>query len=126
MAATSPYQNNDYQASGNYRPYELPVNDAFKALDAVNRFWEIGAQRVKSVHDNALNLRLTLEPNKEIRKKFIEEAEKQLGKLSSMDLADANVQRQGFGIYKPLFQDEGIMYDDSMTRHFDKVRQDAL
>ena len=126
MAATSPYTPNDYAAVSNFRPYELPINDIFKAISAQNAFWDAGAARVKAVYDNALNLKLSLEPNKEIRKKYMEDAEKQLTKLSSMDLADPSVQRQGFAIFKPLFQDEGIMFDDLTTRHYDKVRNDAL
>jgi len=126
MAATSPYTPNDYAAVSNFRPYELPINDIFKAISAQNAFWDAGAARVKAVYDNALNLKLSLEPNKEIRKKYMEDAEKQLTKLSSMDLADPSVQRQGFAIFKPLFQDEGIMFDDLTTRHYEKVRNDAL
>jgi hypothetical protein len=126
MAATSPYQQNDYQAVSNFRPYELPVNDIFKALQAQNQFWEAGAQRVKSVYDNALDLKLTLEPNKELRKKFMEQAEKELVKLSKQDLADPSTQRKGFNIFKPLLQDEGIIYDDAMTRHYENVRSTAM
>jgi hypothetical protein len=126
MAATSPYSPNDYQATSNFRPYELPINDIYKAVTAQNQFWDAGAARVKSVYDNALNLKLSLEPNKEIRKKYMEDAEKQLTKLSSMDLSDPAVQRQGFALFKPLFQDEGIIYDDLTTRHYEKVRNDAL
>lgn len=126
MAATSPYTPNDYQAVSNFRPYELPINDIFKAISAQNAFWNAGAAKVKSVYDNALNLKLSLEPNKEIRKKYLEDAEKQLTKLSSMDLSDPSVQKQGFALFKPLFQDEGIIYDDLTTRHYEKVRNDAL
>lgn len=126
MAATSPYTQNDYQAVDNYRPYELPINDIFKAISAQNQFWDAGAARVKAVYDNALNLKLSLEPNKAIRKQYIEDSEKQLTKLSSMDLSDPSVQRQGFALFKPLFQDEGIIYDDLTTRHYEKVRNDAL
>lgn len=126
MAATSPYTQNDYQAVSNFRPYELPINDIFKAISAQNQFWDAGAAKVKAVYDNALNLKLSLEPNKEIRKKYLEDAEKQLTKLSSMDLSDPSVQRQGFALFKPLFQDEGIVYDDLTTRHYEKVRNDAM
>jgi hypothetical protein len=126
MPATSPYQRNDYQAVSNFRPYELPINDIYKALSAQNEFWDQGAARVKSVYDNALNLKLSLEPNKELRRKYMEDAEKQITKLSSMDLSDPSVQRQGFAIFKPIMNDEGIIYDDAMTRHFEKVRADAL
>lgn len=126
MAASNPFEQNDYQAVDNLRPYRMPVNDAFNALVKQNEFWELGAQRVKSVYDNALNLKLSLEPNKEIRKKFIQDSEKQLTKLSRMDLSNGSIQRQGQAIFKPLFDDEGIIYDDAMTRHYEQVREDAL
>lgn len=126
MAATSPYSPNDYAAVDNFRPYQLPINDIYRGISAQNQFWDAGAARVKSVYDNALNLKLSLEPNKEIRKQYLQDSEKQLTKLSSMDLSDPSVQRQGFALFKPLFQDEGIIYDDLTTRHYDKVRNDAM
>lgn len=124
MAATTPYQPNDYQAVSNYRPYQLPINDIFKAISAQNQFWEEGARRVKSVYDNALNLKLSLEPNRVIRERFMQEAEKQLTKLSTMDVSDPSVQRQGFDIFKPLFQDVGVMSDDQATRWIEDVQGD--
>lgn len=126
MAATSPYTPNDYQAVSNFRPYELPINDIVKAISAQNAFWDAGAAKVKNVYENALNLKLSLEPNKKIRDQYIEDAKKQLTKLSSADLSNPSVQREGFAIFKPLFQDEGIVYDDLTTRHYEKVRNDAL
>jgi hypothetical protein len=93
MASTSPYSGNDYQAVSTYRPYQLPVNDIFKAISAQNEFWDMGARRVKSMYDNALDLKLSLAPNREMRDQFMKDSEKQLTKLSSMNLADPGVQR---------------------------------
>lgn len=126
MAATSPYSGNDYAAVSNFRPYELPINDIFKSISAQNQFWDAGAARVKGVYDNALGLKLSKEQNQQIRDKYMQDTEKQLTKLSSMDLSDPSVQRQGFALFKPLFKDEGVLYDDLATRHYDKVRNDAL
>ena len=95
MPATSPYSGNDYQAVSNFRPYELPVNDIFKAISAQNQFWDAGAARVKSYYDKGLNLDLTLEENRKIRDQFMKDAEKEMIKLSTMDLADPSVQRKG-------------------------------
>jgi hypothetical protein len=122
--STSPYQQNDYQAVSQYRPYELPVNDIFKGISAQNQFWDEGARRVKAYYDNALNLRLSLEPNKQLRDNFMQQAEKEISKLSSMNLADPSVQKKGFSIFKPIFEDIGIMSDDQATRHIDKVKAD--
>lgn len=125
MPATSPYTANDYRAVDNYRPYQLPINDIYKAIDAQNKFWDAGAARVKNVYENALNLDLTLDSNVELRKNFMEQAQKQMTKLSSMDLSDPSVQRQGFGIFKPLLQDKGIIYDDFLTKKYKEVIADA-
>lgn len=125
MPATSPYTANDYRAVDNYRPYQLPINDIYKAIDAQNKFWEQGAARVKNVYENALNLDLTLDSNIELRKNFMEQAQKQMTKLSSMDLSDPSVQRQGFNIFKPLLQDKGIIYDDFLTKKYKEIIADA-
>lgn len=122
MPSTSPYQNNDYQAANSFRPYVLPTNDIFKAVTAQNQFWDDGARRVKSVYDNALDMKLSLAPNKEIRDQFMKDAEKQITKLSSMDLSDPSVQRQGMNIFTPLFKDEGILSDDAATRDIEKTQ----
>lgn len=119
-AATSPYQNNDYQAVSTYRPYQLPINDIFKASTALNQFWEMGAERVKSVYDNALGLNLVTDENRAVRDQFMQQAEKQLTKLSSMDLSDPSVQRQGIGIFSPLLKDENIIGEDYVVNHLSK------
>lgn len=124
--ATTPYQQNDYQAVSSYRPYELPMNDIAKAVIAQGEFWKKGAQKVKQAYETALNLKLSLEPNIQLRDEFIKNADKELTKLSTMNLADPAVQRQGLNIYKPLFEDEGIVSDDAATRHIEKVNNDAL
>ncbi len=126
MPSTSPYQNNDYQAVSSFRPYVLPINDIFKSISAQNAYWDEGAAKVKNVYDNALELKLSLEPNKQIRDQFMKDAEKEITKLSTMNLGDPSVQRQGFGIFKPLFKDEGVVSDDAATRHIEKVNNDAL
>lgn len=116
MAASSPYSGNDYNAVSNYRPYELPINDIFKGLSAQNEFWDAGARRVKQIYDTAFNLDLTLDANKEVKRKFMDDADKQLTRLSSMDVSDPSVQRQGFAIYKPLLNDAAINYDSELTK----------
>lgn len=122
-AASSPYSGNDYSAI-KYRGYRLPGNEIFRSISAQDEFWKIGASRVKQVYDNALDLKLSLEPNKQLRNQFMEDADKEMTKLSSMNVADPSVQRQGFDIFKPLFKDEGIVSDDQATRHIDSIQSD--
>lgn len=120
MPSTSPYQQNDYQATSVYQPYRLPVNDIMKANMALNSFWDEGAQRVKSVYDNALGLNLITDENTAIRDNFIKESEKQITKLSSMDLSDPGVQRQGLNIFKPLFDDQNIVGENYVVKNLNK------
>lgn len=123
MAATSPYSPND-QSVNNYRGYHLPVNDIFKALTAQDQFWKIGAEKIARVYDNAMNLKLSLAPNREIREKFMQDADKELTRISSMNVALPGVQREGFNIFKPLLQDDGIVSDDAATRHIEGIQTD--
>src|SRR3982750_3617678 len=108
MPATSPYQNNDYQAANSFRPYRLPINDIFKANVAIDAMWDRGAERVDRTINQALELKLRSTDNKDVRDQFMKDAENSIVKLSSMNLADGSVQRQGINIFTPLFQDQTI------------------
>lgn len=120
MAASSPYQNNDYAAVSSFRPYQLPVNDIFRGISAQNQFWDQGALKVKSVYENALGLNLVTDENKSIRDNYMKDAEKQLTKLSSMDLSDPSIQRQGMNLFKPLLDDTDIIGEDYVVRNLNK------
>ncbi len=116
MPSASPYQNNDYQALSTYRPYKLPINDIFKANTAINAFWDEGARRVKKAYENVLDLKLRTTENKQIRDQFIQDAQKQITKVSSMNLADVSVQRQGINIFAPIMKDQDIVGEDYVIR----------
>jgi hypothetical protein len=113
--STSPYQQNDYKAASEYQPYKLNTQQIAATAMALDQFWKAGAARVKSAYDSVLNLNLTLDENKDLRDKFMEDAQKQLTKLSSGDLANPDVQREGLNIFKPIFQDKAMMQDDHLT-----------
>jgi hypothetical protein len=121
MAVVTPYEGVDYQQLSAYRPYQLPINDIFKGVAAQSQYWEEGAYRVKNVYETALNLSLTKDENKEIRDKFVKDSEELLAKLSTMNLADPSVQRTGVNIYKPLFQDRGIVSDHAATQYINTL-----
>ena len=114
--ATSPYQQNDYTALSARQPYRLNIQAVAQTAMALDQFWKRGAERVKSAYDSVLNLNLTSDENREVQKQFMEDAQKQLTKLASMDLSDPSIQRQGLGIFKPIFNDSAIMQDDYLTK----------
>ncbi len=120
MPSSSPYQNNDYQAASSFRPYKLPVNDIYKSISMNDKYWEDGARQVKSAYDNALNMSLVTDENRDIRDQYMKEAEKQMTKISSMNLADPSVQKQGVGIFKNLLRDENIVGEDYVVKNLNK------
>lgn len=129
--STSPYQQNDYRAASEYQPYRLNTQQVAQTAMALDQFWKIGAARVKSAYDSVLNLNLTSEENKQVRDQFMQDAQKQLDKLATQDLSTGDVQRQGFNIFKPIFQDKAMMQDDYLTKlrsdiysEADKFRRD--
>lgn len=122
MASTTPYQQNDYNAVSNFRPYELPVNSIYKSIAANNAYWDIGAKRALMGYNQALDLSLTNPENIAIRDNFIKEAEKNLQNLSMKDLSKRDVQAQALKIFDPLLQDEGILYDDQSTKYIRSLK----
>ena len=120
MPASSPYQNNDYQALSVFRPYQLPVNDIFKAYSSLNAAWDQGAMGVKSAYENALQLNLVTDINKERRDQFMEQATAQVRKMASMDLSNASVQREGINIFSPLMKDEDVIGEDYVVRNLNQ------
>lgn len=120
MPTTSPYSPNDYQAASAFRPYQLPVNDIMRAFTAQNNFWDEGASKVKATYQKGLELNLVTDVQKQRRDLFLKDSEKQLLKLSSMNLADPSVVRQGMNVFKPLFSDEDIIGEDNVVSSLDK------
>lgn len=123
--ATTPYTQNDYQNANTFRPYNLPVNAIGQAVAAQNQFWRDGAAKVKSKYEDALGLQLTSDANIAFKNQYLEDAEKQLTKLSTMNLADPSVQRQGLNLFKPLLQDKAIQYDNALTQKYGEILNTA-
>lgn len=121
--ASSYLEQNDYQPL-KFSPYKLNVNDIAKTLSVKTAYWNQGAERVKNKYMDALNLDVTNPQNQQILKDYIGESEGLVKKLSSQDLGNPDVQEQGINIFKPLFSDRPIMFDDAYTKHLKKVRQD--
>lgn len=121
--AASYLRGNDYNTL-KFSPFELPVNDIAKTIMAKTQYWNEGASKIKARYDDALGLSLTNIDNQQIKKDYISKSEEMLKSLSSQNLGNPDVQQAGIGIFKNLFQDEGILYDDQYTKHLGKVQND--
>lgn len=125
MAATSPYQQNDYQAQ-QWRPSQLPIADIFKGVQVKGAYWDMKARAIKDQYNTALGLDLTLDENKALSKNYLEDARNQMKKLSSMNLNNVDVQSQSAKLFLPLFSDEGISKDVELTKLRRKIYSDAM
>lgn len=124
MPGSSSYiQNNDYRVF-DVKPFKLPINDIAKTIAVKTQFWNEGASKVKAIYDSALDLSLTNEENKQIKKDYLQKSQEMIKQLSSQDLGNPDIQQTGVGIFKNLFADEGILYDDQYTKHLKKVNND--
>lgn len=121
---TTGLENNDYQVF-NTRPVELPLNDMFKAVLAKNEYWNQGAAKIKNTYDSALGMDLTLDANKQVKNDYLLKTQDKIKQLSSMDLGDYEVQKQGLDLFTPLLQDKAIQYDNAITKHLHSIYQDA-
>lgn len=117
MAASSPYKDNNYEAISSFRGHKLPINEIAKATMAINAYWDDGARRVKKAYENVLDLKLRTTDNKQIRDQFIQDAQKEITKVSAMNLGDASVQRQGQAIFSPIMKDQDIVGEDYVVRN---------
>lgn len=121
--ATNYLEQNDYTPL-KYSPYKLNVNDIARTLAVKRAYWEQGAQRVKARYQDALGLNVTNKENQNIVKDYLNQSVDSIKKLSSEDLSNPDIQEQGISIFKPLFEDRGVMFDDQYTKHLQKVRSD--
>ena len=121
--AASYLRPNDYNVL-KFSPYRLNVNDIAKTLAIKTAYWNQGAERVKSRYMDALNLDVTNPQNQQALKDYVSKSEDMIKNLSSQDLGNPDIQEQGIGIFKNLFNDRGIMFDDALTKHYKKVEKD--
>jgi hypothetical protein len=125
MSATSPYSGNDYQAS-QFRPTQLPVADIFKGVQVKNAYWDAAARGIKNQYEMAAGLDLTMDENKALAKEYLSTARENIKKLNGMNLSDGNVQEQASKLFTPLFSDEGIQKDASLTKLQKQIYSEAL
>jgi hypothetical protein len=116
MYSTTPYQQPPYEAASQYRGYRLPAQSIYQTVNAQNQFWEQGAEMVRNRYQKGISLDLTTRENKEFRNQFMKNAEQEVEKMSSLDLADNSVRKKGMNLFKPLFDNKNILYDEFITK----------
>ena len=116
MSIASYQQENDYNLVDRLRPFNLPYESTMQEIATKTAYWKVGADRVKSVYDQAVGLDPQFAQNKEYLKNFMTEANKNLQKLTKSDLSNLDNSGEAVNIFKPLYDTENkFNYRDCFT-----------
>ena len=73
--ATASYQSpNDYNLVKDIHPFEMPYQSMMQEIATKNQYWKVGADRIKSIYDQATDLDPQYSQGKEYLKNFMGEA----------------------------------------------------
>ena len=126
---TASYQSpNDYSLVKEIRPFNLPYESTMQEITTKNSYWKVGADRMKSVYDQAVGLDPQFVQNKDYLRNFMGEANKQLGKISKTDLSVLDNSQQAVNVFKPLYDVSNpfnykLLADSQINKHYQKQQQ---
>jgi len=128
MPVASYQSNNDYSLVKEIRPFNLPYESTMQEITTKNSYWKVGADRMKSVYDQAVGLDPQFVQNKDYLRNFMGEANKQLGKISKTDLSVMDNSQQAVNVFKPLYDVSNpfnyrLLADSQINKHYQKQQQ---
>lgn len=130
MATASYQSNNDYNLVNGIRPFNLPYESTMQEIATKTQYWKVGADRVKSVYDQASGLDPQFTQNKEYLKNFMNEANQKLQKLNKADLSVFDNSQEVVNIFKPLYDTTNkfnyrLLADSQLNKFYQKQEQIA-
>lgn len=78
--------------------------------------YEQGFAQVKSANDSIVNAPLTNQENEVLRSQYLQDAQKKLKDISSMDLSDMRNVDNAQSVFAPFWQDKFMLKDMALTR----------
>lgn len=128
MPVASYQSANDYNLVKEIRPFELPYASIMNEIAAKQQYWRVGADRMKSIYDQAVGLDPQFAQNRDYLKNFMTEANKQLGKISKTDLSVLDNSQQAANVFKPLYDVSNpfnyrLLADSQINKHYQKQQQ---
>lgn len=128
MATASYQSNNDYNLVKEIRPFDMPYNSMMQEIATKQEYWKIGAERVKSIYDQAVGLDPQFAQNKEYLKNFMSEANKNLQKINKSDLRLSDNSQQATNVFKPLYDVSNsvnykLLADSQTNKYYQKQQQ---
>lgn len=107
----------------NFRPYNSPVNEIAQAIGKRSQMWEVAASQVKNAQMQAAGLSLSRGESKEALNQFMTKADDQMRKAARTDLSVGDNRVAAMNIFKPLYEDQKIMLDHSITEFYQQQGQ---
>ncbi len=122
-------QQNDYSLVKDIRPFDMPYASYMQEIATKQGYWKAGADRIKSVYDQAVGLDPQYAQGKQYLKDFISKATTNLEKISKSDLSIMDNSQQATTVFKPLFDttnpfNKKLMMDSQLNGFYKK--QQAL
>lgn len=125
----SSYQSpNDYNLVKDIHPFEMPYQSMMQEIATKGEYWKIGANRIKSIYDQATDLDPQYSQGREYLKSFMNEANTNLQKLSKSDLSVMDNSQQAANVFKPLFDvsnpmNASLLMDSQLNKFYKKQEE---
>lgn len=128
MPTASYQQPNDYNLVKDIRPFDMPYASYMQEIATKGQYFKIGADRVKSVYDQAAGLDPQYTQGREYLKGFMEQANQNLQKLNKSDLSIMDNAQQAVRVFKPLFDidnpmNAALLKDSQLNEHYKKQQK---
>lgn len=121
-------QPNEYNLVKDIRPMDMPYEAYMREIATKQQYWRVGADRIKSIYDQAANLDPQYLQGREYLKGFMDNATKNLEKISRSDLSIMDNSQQAARVFKPLFDvsnpfNAALLQDSQLNQFYKKQQQ---
>lgn len=119
---------NDYNLVKEIRPFDLPYAATMQEIATKQGYWRVGAERIKSAYDQAVGLDPQFSQNREYLKRFMEDANRNLGKITKSDLSVLDNSHEATNVFKPLYDITNpfnlrLLKDSQINKFYQKQQQ---
>lgn len=97
-------------------PFKPNWDFLLKVASTAQQRYDTNLARIEGLYGTLLNSEMSNEANIQRRDEYFKQAQNQINKIASMDLAMPNVVEQATNVFNPILDDEYIPYDMQWTK----------
>lgn len=105
-------------------PFQTDYKGMLQGLQIKEAYWKQGVDRVKSAYETATGLTLTGDVAQKRLSSFMQNADKDLQKAMASDLSMSGNAASAIQIYAPLYKDNDMMDNHTLTDYYKKQFSD--